>query len=127
MGRESALRPRALIVVDEILIALGLKEEMRGWGCLPQRSSYGIEVARLASRRVRLAMLFSSQPILIPPGLLFAFRLRDFVGFLFLCLSSHRQKKVFHIFIGAAQGLSPQCYSVTSRSIWIIKRGDCLG
>ena len=47
MGRESALRPRALIVEDEILIALGLKEEMRGgWGCLPQRSSYGIEVAR---------------------------------------------------------------------------------
>jgi len=39
MGRESALRPRALIVEDEILIALGLKEEMRGWGCLPQRSS----------------------------------------------------------------------------------------
>ena len=31
MGRESALRPRALIVEDEILIALGLKEEMRGW------------------------------------------------------------------------------------------------
>ena len=34
MGRESALRPRALIVEDEILIALGLKEEMPGWGCL---------------------------------------------------------------------------------------------
>jgi hypothetical protein len=39
MGRESALRPRALIVEDEILMALGLKEELRGWGCLPQRSS----------------------------------------------------------------------------------------
>ena len=38
MGRESALRP-GLIVEDEILIALGLNEEMRGWGCLPQRSS----------------------------------------------------------------------------------------
>jgi hypothetical protein len=48
MGRESALRPRALIVENEILIALGLKneilialglkEEMRGWGC-NQRSS----------------------------------------------------------------------------------------
>jgi hypothetical protein len=37
MGRESALRPRVLIVEDEILIALGLKEEMRGWGY--QRSS----------------------------------------------------------------------------------------
>jgi len=29
VGRESALRPRALIVEDEILIARGLKEEMR--------------------------------------------------------------------------------------------------
>jgi hypothetical protein len=32
MGRESALRPRALIVEDEILIAPGLKEEMRALG-----------------------------------------------------------------------------------------------
>jgi hypothetical protein len=37
MDREPALRPRALIVEEEILIALGLKEEMRGWGY--QRSS----------------------------------------------------------------------------------------
>lgn len=127
MGRESALRPRALIVEDEILIALGLKEEMRALGMststeLVRHRGSPAGFATCAARR-----LFSSQPILIPPGLLFAFRLRDFVGFLFLCLSSHRQKKVFHIFIGAAQGLSPQCYSVTSRSIWIIKRGDCLG
>jgi hypothetical protein len=30
MGRESALRPRGLIVDDEILIALGLNEKSAG-------------------------------------------------------------------------------------------------
>jgi hypothetical protein len=46
MGRESALRPRALIVEDEILIAPGLKEEMRAGDVYLNGARDGIEAAR---------------------------------------------------------------------------------
>jgi len=57
MGRESALRPRALIVEDEILIALGLKEEMRALG-MSTSTELVTASSPVASRRVLLAGYF---------------------------------------------------------------------
>lgn len=58
MGRESALRPRALIVEDEILIAPGLKEEMRALGMSTSTELVWHRGIPVASRRVRLAGYF---------------------------------------------------------------------
>ena len=57
MGRESALRPRALIVEDEILIALGLKEEMRALG-MSTSTELVTASSPVPSRRVLLAGYF---------------------------------------------------------------------